>query len=336
MGKSREKARLLRWKIWIAGGLLLCGSCGGGWSQSASAGAVEPAAKSGAHGSEAVAQVPGLYGRLGGFNAGISYFGVHNSAVGWYSVATPAVSFAFSEHYSADASASIYFRRMVENLNPQERAESALVTDAVDASDTFLSFHATFAPRVFDDTVTASMTLPTGNSAEGLGTGRVAFDFANHAERYVGNVGLQMDLGVGDTSTLSNNIVNKEYSSLGAMAHFQTGAVFWLRGDWLQLLAYEQLPMGSQKVYQSYAPNGDGNGQPVSTTGASEDNGLTAVVGIPLTGRLTALSYYNRSLRHHSDTVSFGLTYVLRSRQKGKWTSLVDEALRAAESGDAK
>jgi len=64
---------------------------------------------------------------------------------------------------------------------------------------------------------------------------------------------------------------------------------------------------------------------------SSEDNGLTTIAGIPITSRLTALSYYNRSLRHHSDTVSFGLTWVLRGTQKGKWLSMIDRALREAE-----
>ena len=315
---------------WIASGIMVLGSWLGASSQvvesARSASAAEPA-----RASESVPRVPGLSDLFSGFNAGVSYFGVHNSAIGWYSVATPAVSYAFSPHYSADASASIYFHRLVENLNPGAPPNDRLVLDAVDASDTFLSFHATYLPGSLQDTITASLTLPTGNASEGLGTGRVTFDFANHVERDFKRVGFLLDLGAGDSSALSNNIVSKDYNSLGALAHFQAGSTFWWRDNYLQMLAYEQLPIGSQKVYVSYSP-GDTNPHPVVVGSASsEDNGLTTIAGIPITSRLTALSYYNRSLRHHSDTVSFGLTWVLRGTQKGKWLSMIDRALREAE-----
>ena len=294
--------------------------------ESARSNATDPARSS-----DSVPRVPGLSDIFSGFNAGISYFGVHNSAIGWYSVATPAVSYTFSRHYSADASASIYFHRLVENLNPGAPADQKLVLDAVDASDTFLSFHATYLPRRLQDTITASLSLPTGNSSEGLGTGHVTYDFTNHAERDFEKAGIFLDLGAGNSSTLSNNIVTKDYSSLGPLAHFETGPIFWWRGNYLEMLAYEQLPIGSQKIYTSYSP-ADGSPQTVvSSPGISEDNGLTVIAGIPLTSKLTALSYYNRSLRHHNDTVSFGLTYVLRGSQKGKWTSMIDQALREAE-----
>lgn len=281
--------------------------------------------------SEGVPRVPGLSDRLRGFNVGISYLGAHNSAIGWYSVATPAISYTFSPHYSADASASIFFRRQVQNLDPQASLERRLVVDAVDASDTFLSFHAAFAPKSFGDTISAYLTLPTGNASHGLGTGRVTFDFTNHAECYFKHIGFLLDLGAGDSSTLSNSIVTKDYSSLGAMTHFRAGTTFWWRDNYLETAAYEQLPIGSQKIYASFSSTDTATQGIVSVTGASEDNGFTAVLGVPITSKLTALSYYNRSLRHQSDTVSFGLTYVLKSTWKGKWLSLVDRALREAE-----
>jgi len=316
---------------WIAGGLLLFGSWWSAPSQTAKS-AKSDGASGSARAAETLPRVPGMSDMLGGFNAGISYLGVHNSTLGWYSVATPAISYTFTPHYSADVSASIYFHRMVENLAPDAQKDTRLVLDAVDASDTFLSFHASYNPRLFQDTISASLTLPTGNASEGLGTGRVTFDFTNHVERYYKGVGFLVDLGAGDSSTLSNNIVTKDYSSLGALAHFQAGSVFWWRANYLEMLAYEQLPIGSQKVYTSFSPGGVNRTQMVSTSNAGEDNGLTVVAGIPLTSRLTALSYYNRSIRHDSDTVSMGITYVLRGSQKGKWMSLVDRALREAES----
>jgi hypothetical protein len=45
-------------------------------------------------------------------------------------------------------------------------------------------------------------------------------------------------------------------------------------------------------------------------------------------------SYYNRSLRQHIDTVSIGVTCVLRSMPWRKRLSLIDRALREAEEAN--
>jgi len=66
------------------------------------------------------------------------------------------------------------------------------------------------------------------------------------------------------------------------------------------------------------------------STGASEDNGLTTYFGVPAGGNVTLSGYYNRSLRQHSNTVSLGVTWVLRGKNS-RWRSLVDRALEEAE-----
>jgi hypothetical protein len=135
---------------------------------------------------------------------------------------------------------------------------------------------------------------------------------------------------------------------VGPLAHFQAGAVIWLpRRSYIETVAYEQLPLGHQTVYQSVArgedvrANDDGGGgdpnptpnPPVAITvpTAIEDNGFTTFVGIPLTDNITLSGYYNRSLRQHLDTVSFGATYVLRGKPSKRSLSMIDRALREAE-----
>lgn len=80
---------------------------------------------------------------------------------------------------------------------------------------------------------------------------------------------------------------------------------------------------------------GGGNGTPpppvpTTVTTVNEDNGFTTFVGIPLTDYITLSGYYSRSLRQHLDTVSFGLTYVIRGTSR-KRLSMIDKALREAE-----
>jgi len=298
-----------------------------------------------------VPRVPGLGTLLDGLNAGVTYSGVHSSSVGWYSVTTPAVSYTFSRRFSADASTSIYFHRLVQNTNTATATAQPLVDGGVNPGDTLIGFHAFFEPGSLQDTITASLTAPTGDHSQGFGTGQVTYDFSNHLERYYKQLGLLLDLGAGDSSGLFNNLVFKDYNSVGGLAHFESGLVYWLpHRTYIEAVAYEQLPLGSQTIYQ-ISPRGEdvradddggggsgggggggaGNPPPVKISPVSEDNGFTTFVGIPLNRYIMFSGYYNRSLRQHLDTVSFGVTYVVRGTSRRK-LSLIDKALREAES----
>ena len=288
---------------------------------------------------EQVPRVPGLNTLFRGLNAGITYSGIHSSSIGWYELATPAVSYTISSHYSIDASTLIYLHRLVQNLNSQPQSSQRLALDIGDTGDTFIGLHGAYHPHLFDDTVTVSLTAPTGDRSAGLGTGRVTFDFNNLAERYVRQTGFLVNLGIGDSSSLANNLLTQNYNSLGKLGHFQAGVIFWpMRRYYLQSIAYEELPLGSQTVYTILSPpNGNGSGQPggagsnvVTSTSASEDNGFLTQAGIPLTAHLTLSGYYDRSLRQHLDTVSIGMTFVLRGRPIPARLSLIDRALREA------
>jgi len=265
----------------------------------------------------------------------VTFSQVHDSAAGWYNVLTPAVSFAISSRYSVDASASIFPYRHIENPNPATQSEQPLVVDLWEAGDTFVGLHASFRPGAFRDTVTGSFSIPTGDREDGLGTGRVTFDFSDRLERYIHQTGLLVDVGGGDSSGLFNRLISKEESSLGPLAHFQAGVALYL--PWsirAQSVAYEQLPLGNQTVYAAAGPPGAPAGQVISGTGVSEDNGFTTSLAIPLTANLTLSSYYNRSLRQHLDTVSIGVTYVLRGTPRKRRLSLIDRALREAEGAN--
>lgn len=288
---------------------------------------------------EHVPRVPGLSTLFRGFNAGINFSGVHNSSNGWYEVATPAVSYTFSERFSADVSTPLYFHRLVESASGATQSNQETVENVNDAGDTLIGFHATFYPGHFRETATASLTAPTGDRSEGMGTGQVTFDFNNHVERYVRQTGFLLDLGIGNSSDLINNLVTPNYNSVGKLAHFQTGVALWIRRRYcFESVAYEELPLGSQTVYAvEPPPRGSGAFSPagpnvtvLTSTGASEDNGFTTSAGVPLTEHLTLSGYYNRSLRRRLDTTSVGITYVLRGSAINRRLSTIDRALREA------
>jgi len=279
-----------------------------------------------------VARVPGLSTVLQGFNAGLTFSGVHDSSIGWYTVATPAISYTFSHHYSADASFSVYPYRLAPTQQTNPPPNHLLVSAIGDLGDTWIGLHATFEPWRLQNTSTAAMTIPTGNRSDGLSTGRVTFDFSNHTERYFGNTGILLDLGGGDSSGLFNRLVSNDYNSLGPIAHFQTGLIFWLPGrTYIQSLAYEQLPIGDQKLYSTITVPGRPPMSVITGRNISEDNGFTTSLGVPLTPNITFSSYYNRSLRLHLDTVSTGITFVFKGTPIHRGLSLIDKALLEGE-----
>lgn len=300
---------------------------------------------------QTVPRVPGLSTVLDGLNAGVTYSGVHSSSVGWYTVVTPAVNYTFSRHFSADGSASIYFHRLIANTNTATAAQHPLVDDPMQPGDTLIGLHAFFEPGSLQDTITASFTAPTGDRTKGFGAGQVTYDFSNHMERYFKQLGIILDLGGGNSSGLFNDQVVKDYNSVGGLAHFESGLVYWFpHRTYVEAVAYEQLPLGSQTVYRTVARGenrgtgntraeddgpgaGGSNPPPVATTvtTVSEDNGYTLFLGFPLTRNVILNGYYNHSLRQHVDTVSVGMTYVLRGRPKNR-LSMIDRALREAEA----
>jgi hypothetical protein len=279
---------------------------------------------------EQVPRVPGVTSLFRGFNAGLSFAQVHDSSAGWYDLLTPAFSYRISRHYSIDASVSLYPYRRVQEQASQGAQQTQLLVHNWDLCDMLIGTHASFDLPFGRNTLTGAFTIPTGNRSDDLGTGRVTFDFSDHLEHYVKRTGFLLDVGGGDSSGLFNRIVSNNDTSLGAVAHFQTGLVVYLPwSSHIQSVAYELLPIGSQKLFATVGPQGGEAFPVVSGNGISEDNGFTTSMGIPLTDHVFVGGYYNRSLRQRTDTVSFGATYVLRGVLRRM--SLIDRALREAE-----
>ena len=97
-------------------------------------------------------RVPDVAKFFRGFNVGLNYAGVHNSSVSWYSVASPALSFKFSNRYSADISSAIYFKHQELDYVQEEGEPGSsyqMVSEGEDVGDTLFAFHAAFQPRSY-------------------------------------------------------------------------------------------------------------------------------------------------------------------------------------------
>ncbi len=269
-----------------------------------------------------VPEVPGLSAPLRGWNAGITFSGVHESSTGWATLATPSTGYSFNEVFSVDATIPIYFYRLAESRSARPKPDAQLVNQRGEPGDIVFGLHAQFIPRLFQYQLTGAFTAPTGDEAYGLTTGRVTFDINNHFERTFGRFTPNIELGGGDSTTLVNRILTKNYTSLGPLAHFQAGVgIEFMHGISFESDAYEQLPIGDQKIY---GPSRHGKAIGVVGHNVTEDNGFINALDIPLDGHITFSGYYGRSLRLYEDTAAIGVTYVLRRPEPASETPTDD------------
>jgi len=269
--------------------------------------------------------VPGLSAPFYGWNAGLTISGVHDSVVGWATLATPSIGYSFNDIFSIDATIPIYLYRLAESRSTHPKPDARLVSQVCEPGDFVLGLHAQFIPRLFQYQLTGLVTAPSGDEAYGLTSGRVTFDVSSHFERTFGRITPNVDIGGGDSTTLVNRTVTKNYTSLGPLAHFQVGIGLDLfHGISFESDAYEQLPIGDQKIY---GPSRHGNATVVTGHNVTEDNGFTNSLDIPLKSHFTLSGYYSRSLRIHSDTAAIGITYVVRSVHNTGDTT-IDELIR--------
>jgi hypothetical protein len=258
-----------------------------------------------------VPDVPGLSSSLHGFNAGFTFAGIHDSITGWATLFTPAIGYSFNEIFSIDATIPIYMYRLAESRAAHPPPDALLVSRRGEPGDMILSGHAQFVPSLFQYQITGAVTAPSGDEAYGLTTGRVTFDLNNHFERTFGRVTPILEIGAGDSATLVNRIVNKPYTSLGPLSHYQVGvAVDLPKGMSFETDAYEQLPIGDQKIYGVSRRT---HATIVTGHNAIEDNGFINALDIPFNDHVNLSGYYSRSLRLRTDTVAVGITFVLRS-----------------------
>ena len=255
-----------------------------------------------------VPSVPGL-SFLKGANAGITFASLHDSFLGWSTFASPAVGYSFNDVFAFDATVPIYFYRLAESRSARPRANSLLANQRGEAGDVVLGLHAHFLPSFASYEGTFSIAAPTGDAQYGLSTGRVTFDLSNHFERACGRFTPSVELGIGDSSALVNRVVVRNFTSLGPLAHFQLGTGVAFRRFSFETQAYEQLPVGDQKIY---GPSRNGRATIVLGRNITEDNGFINALDIPLDRHTILSGYYSRSLRLREDVVSVGITYLLR------------------------
>ncbi|MDQ2833108.1 MAG: hypothetical protein M3Y50_05050 [Acidobacteriota bacterium] len=249
-----------------------------------------------------------------GINASLASTSQHDPSNGWSSILTPDLAYRFTRSLSADASIPVYdYIHIQVNHGTGAKPVYKDTTKHAALGDTALSAHLDLHPSRFDYTLSGSLGLPTGKPAYGLGAGQPTYNVINHFEKGLGMFTPDIELGIGDASSLLTRRVRKNYISVGALASFQAGSSMDLPYSMVfEADAYEQLPVANSNTYTT-----TGRGKKKTTTatsnGPSEDNGFITSLDVPLVSHLTLSGFYNRSLRLHNDVAGFTLTFLLRA-----------------------
>jgi hypothetical protein len=237
----------------------------------------------------------------------------HDSPTGWSNVLEPDLSYRFNDHFAVDVSVPYYTR--VNAFIPTTVGHTTtypVKTDYGLLGDTVIGGQFDWGFNWLSYSAWVSLGLPTGDSQFGLSADQPTYNFSNHFEHSIGIFTPNVELGIGDSSSLANDEVRKTYTAVGNLGFFQAGSMIDLpKGMIFDAEAFEALPIGDQRVYGTITRKKK-TVQVLEGTGVAEDNGFNVSVLIPAGRHLGVLGYYTRSLRQHSDSVGFSFTYFMR------------------------
>jgi hypothetical protein len=297
-----------------------------------------------------------------GLTFSTSMMGGHDSASGWSSVMDSSMRYDFNHVFAVELGVPYYmmhhgYKNTV--VVSQSAVKPPLVSAYNTLGDLYLRLHFAAPQTSFHYAAMITGTAPTGDTSSGISTGRPTFDLNNHVEHTFRFFTPMAEFGIGDSSALIDQrvsepyaalagnfsrqpallaLVNQQirppYTTLGPISHYRAGASF----DFLKIFtfapsAYEDLPIGNQKVYSHlFIPSKTGklvriiNGKRVpgyesvkelSGQGILEDNGLTGEMTISVGRHVALIGTYQHSLRQHLDAVAFGMSFIFgRAAQK--------------------
>ncbi|SDE66966.1 hypothetical protein SAMN05444167_0090 [Terriglobus roseus] len=262
----------------------------------------------------------GIVPRTTGFNASVISSSQYDSITGWANILTPSLAWRFNRYVSADVATPLFLymrsQRVVQPTTGPPYTDTTIRHGL--PGDTTMALHLSSKSFSmgklgdFNDVLTGSLAAPTGSVEDGIGAGKVTYNVTNHLQS-ASFLAPYVDLGIGSTSRLQNRRVQRSQTSRGELANFGVGVSLELpRASTLYLEGYEQLPLGTQTVYQ-VDPR---SGRPDATqnsNGLAEDNGINLSLDVPLAPHLTWSAFYSRGLRLHEDTVGFAFTMLLRN-----------------------
>ena len=266
-----------------------------------------------------------------GFNASVITSSQYDTVTGWANVLTPSLAYRFNRYLSADVATPLFLylrsqhtvdTSMPGTSMPGQPPSSIRLTDIRHGvpGDTVMAAHFTSKhfemgkAGSFGNTLTGSLSAPTGSSEDGIGAGKMTYNFTDHMQSDA-LLSPYLDVGIGTTSRLENQRLQRSQTSRGDLLNLGAGVSLALpRAATIYLEAYEQLPLGAQPVSQTDPRSGrPGQATVQTSSGLAEDNGLNLSVDIPVAPHVMWSGFYSHGFRLHEDTVGFAFTFLLRN-----------------------
>ncbi|HLY99035.1 MAG TPA: hypothetical protein VKT33_08210 [Candidatus Angelobacter sp.] len=268
---------------------------------------------------------------VSGFSFYTSTTGTHDSSSGWSLVTDSGARYDFNRFFAVQAGIPYYISHSgfattsgITATNPP--APPPLTTRYNSWGDLYLNLiFSEPGPLGYRATVTA--TAPTGDTSNGISTGRPTFDLNNHLEHDFGLVTPLLEFGIGDSSALIDKRIRRPFTTLGAIAHFRAGAGFdFFKVFNFQASGYENLPIGNQKVFSHlFVHSSKGNTVTVVKNGKGkqrfsqvavdagqgilEDNGFTGDLTVTLRKNVDLTATYEHSVRQSLDIAEVGVSF---------------------------
>ena len=239
------------------------------------------------------------------------------------------VGYNFSQHFGADFGVPFYF--VGGSSTSSSGGKTSFSGTGIGAP--YFNFRWTARNRSLSYAGSLTDTFPVGDSAKGLSTGHLTFDWNNHFEHTFDRVTPFGEIGIANTIADTSKF-NRPYTSYGFNAHMEAGASVDLSDKFsVGASGYNIAPWGSQTIYSRSVPKnsnglvGNGNSKQVFnqnsvTTGTSD---LGKDYGFSFWGDYTPAPYvtaelgFTRSASFALNTVSFGLRfnlgYLMKSAQ---------------------
>lgn len=249
-----------------------------------------------------------------GFNASLTTSSQHDSVSGWASLLSPDVSYALNKHLGGDFSFPYYnYLDTFINGGTLLAPTTRLVTVHNVIGDAAANVHFALSPSFMDYVFTATGGFPVGNTQYNLSAEQYTYNINNHFDTSLGIFSPEMELGIGDNSSLLKHRAVKSSDIIGELAYFMAGTSVILPFNLnFTADAYEEMPLSNLNTYQKIRITKKITDIVQTGAGPAEDNGFETDLDIPLASHLVLSGFYDRSLRQHEDTAGFSFTVLLR------------------------
>lgn len=250
----------------------------------------------------------------------------HDSSLGWSTELASGVGYDASKHVFVSIGVPLYLVQPYTVANSQGQTVNSAYNAVGDAA-----FAVNYkAGGLAQYAMTTTVTAPTGDTTNGLSTGRATFDLDNHVEHNWSRFTPYAEFGIANSNTtfqqshgIGHGHATQSYTTLGGLTHFRGGSSIDLfRSVSFQFSGYDELPFGNQKVYSRLLPRGS-NGLShrknpsvfelasvtAGTASIAEDDGFEAEISSNPSPRIEAALTFTRSLHNSINEVAFSMGY---------------------------